>query len=519
MLDFDHYNKLKEASIVPDRIRKMYDDDGEFGKVLIEMCVPAVRVAIYAATHELEFFSDLLGKMKKAEKLAPYFHVRMDSEELFRSLCLLGDECLSCLLSELDCSDSVFNGLRDSVINQDPDAFKSVLQGWNGNFSSVTPICRLLSLELFLNDYFEEIIKEANRIDEITDLDQQNQEGVAFVRNAFGVFLRRTKVVFKDVLDDELNKRLEEIIDEILDSPHKLDEVAFDCYKDGFVMGVLAADPKAEIGTIEKAPESFFYKVLLIAYNVLATKTSISQDAKRVIEETLFVPEFETIWRQYKDSRSIDYLIEEVVPVEEMQQTPQIEEPATEEKKDTPIPEKIDSIEQEATKEEGPLYPDSRYGFIPENYFDQKIDKAHPLDHYNLVKEIQEKGVEQFFDFITYLVGEQYIENDNKQKALFAYRLTGRLRPKDDVLPTVWWSGKNNSPKELLYIIRYCVDFGSKKKFSKQMKDFFEGPDWPTEGYSTKADDADADFRQALHDMYEVCGLKYNQPKKKKKKY
>ena len=104
-----------------------------------------------------------------------------------------------------------------------------------------------------------------------------------------------------------------------------------------------------------------------------------------------------------------------------------------------------------------------------------------------------------------------HLASENMMDNLFLTRLGD-----DDLLP-IWWSGKNKSPKELLYIIRYCVDFGSKKKFSKQMKDFFEGPVWPAKNYSTIADWADTPFREALHDMYEVCGLKYNKPKKKKK--
>lgn len=365
MLDFDHYNKLKEASIVPEHIRKMFENDGELGKVLIEMCVPAVRVAIYAATHEPLLFSDLLEKMQNAKKLAPYFHIRMDSEKLYRSLSLLGDECLGRLLSELDCSDSVFNGFRNSVIYQDPDAFERVLQGWVGNSSQITPICRLLYLELFINDCFEGIIKESNRIDEITDPDQQAQEGEAFVRNVFDVIIMNFKEVFKDELDDELIKRLEKtLVDFRKDSlklateTRKIDEVAYDSFKEG----VLSVNPNAKLKVIEKAPKDYFYKMLLIAYHFLATETSISQPAKGVIREILFAPEYETIWKQYEDSNSVDYLLEEFEPIVGIQQMPQIEEPTIEE----PQPEQLSAAD-----------------------YNQVIPDALTTEHLDLIKEFE----------------------------------------------------------------------------------------------------------------------------------
>ena len=349
MLDFDHYTKLKKASIVPEHIRKMFEDDGELGKVLIEMCVPTIRVAMYAATHEPQLFSDLLEKMKNAKKLAPYFHIRMDCAKLYRSLSLLGDECLGRLLSELDCSDSVFNGLRNSVIiNQDSDAFEKVMRSWDGSFSQVTPICRLLYLELYLNDYFEWIIKEANRIDEITDIAQQYQEGAAFVKNSSGVITTMLKDVFNDKSDDELNNRLEKTFDDYIDDTLKLatealkhDEVLSINYKEEFLKGVLAVDPNVEISDIEQIPESIFYKVLLIAYHFIATETSISQPAKGVIREILFAPEYETIWKQYEDSNSVDYLLEEFEPIVGIQQMPQIEEPTIEE----PQPEQLSAAD------------------------------------------------------------------------------------------------------------------------------------------------------------------------------
>lgn len=163
------------------------------------------------------------------------------------------------------------------------------------------------------------------------------------------------------------------------------------------------------------------------------------------------------------------------------------------------------------------LYPDSPYGFIPEDYFSQKIDKANPEDHYDLKDDIQNEGEEKFAEFINYVAKCQYIENYNKTKALFAYRLTGRLRPADEDLKPIIWCGADNKPEELLYTIRYITTSNRPGMYSKLMKAFFEGPDWPSKGCSSKADDAKTEFRQTLNSIFgDVCGMKYNTKRKKR---
>lgn len=321
MIDLDHYDKLKKASIVPEHIREMFVDDSELGKVLVDIILPALRVVINAATHEPQLFSDLLDKMKDASNLSPYFHRRLVYGELFPCLCLLGEECLKCLLSELGCSDSTFNGLYDSVLNRDFDAFEKVMQGWNGSFSQITPICSLLYLEIFIDEAVERIIQEANRIEDIKDLDQQNREGNALIRNAINVFAMKVKDVLSNELDNELNKRIDKAFNENYDSqPNLNNENLFDCYKEV----VLLADPNAKVEIVDKAPRDFIYKMLLSAYDLLATETNISSPALKVIKEIMFIPEYESIWKQYEDSGSIDFIEEEIISIAETQPTPQI---------------------------------------------------------------------------------------------------------------------------------------------------------------------------------------------------
>ena len=469
MLDYNYYDNLRKASIVPEHIRKMFEDNSKTGKIYVEMYLPFIRVANYAVTNEPKLFSDLLKKMKNAKKLPPYFHRRMLYKELYRSLVLLGDECLTCLLSELDCSDLVLNGLHDSVINHDSDAFEKVMQGWDGSFSQVTPICRLLSLELFFNDAFERIVKEENRIDEITDLNQQNQEIQAFGRKVIDVFNMKAKDIFNDAFDDGSDKRLEKTFDECLDEALKfaidsreLDEVGYDFYKKGFMLVSIVADPNVEIP--EKAPKDFFYKVLLIAYGYLVTETSISRSAKRVIEETLFVPEYEAIWKQYQDLGFIDYIKKEEFNLKvKTQPTSQIEEPVKEEVKG--VPKKPQKIAQQTDKETWRL---QQY-LCREQKLDEKTKLPYCKGFKKSIVEAGDDGDRALTKFIQYLADHEYIDDNKITKNSFAYALTGRGHFRTGITKVEWHHEKDDTRKVpesvrvLLYISSNLFDSDNKK--------------------------------------------------------
>ena len=113
--------------------------------------------------------------------------------------------------------------------------------------------------------------------------------------------------------------------------------------------------------------------------------------------------------------------------------------------------------------------------------------------------------METFVSFINWLTDKGYIASDNKVKALFAYRLTGRCRPKGKELPAIEWRGKNNKPYELIYIIKSFSDRGDYKK----MRLFFHGPEWVKDRDSSYANSADSEFRRKISEFYPgVCELK-----------
>ena len=90
-------------------------------------------------------------------------------------------------------------------------------------------------------------------------------------------------------------------------------------------------------------------------------------------------------------------------------------------------------------------------------------------------------------------------ENDDETKALLAYRLTGRMRPKK--LDTIIWFKEKGEPKELYYIIKYFSP-RTQKKYSKQMKDYFENDYFGVADYSRTAEDVSDDFKDKLEDLF-----------------
>ena len=139
---------------------------------------------------------------------------------------------------------------------------------------------------------------------------------------------------------------------------------------------------------------------------------------------------------------------------------------------------------------------------LPDDFFDWQHKSNSPKEYFYMDDTFKKKGVETFVAFINWLADKSYIADDNAVKALLAYRLTGRCRPKGKELPTIEWRGKNNKPYELIYIIKSFSDRGDYKK----MRRFFIGPEWVKDRDSSYANSADSEFRKQMSEFYpEVC--------------
>ena len=503
-----------------------YENKNEEDVFSSKLLIPFCSVMYYLINKDavvfegfMEFVDDL-GEIKSIP--------RLDSNEVFETLSQLSIHNALKVLERNNFTDGTYTELKESLEGGDKRRFVTDLK--DCNTTPISPILKVLNIPRMIIQKFDvleyEVTKARFESDELLSK-WAWYKARKLLQELFG---NRIKTIGSNTIRVELPEEFEV-------------KIQFD-------------EEEEEVADTEWV--CFTYDLFFGLFSYIKGEGILDENAINVIEYIMKQSPFEERYQQHQNywknggtddefsafiTRHQDYFSDELVSemksslndndsyeeaevIEEPQSTPQFEEPASEDSQ----PERLsaadyeqtffpthNSFEQETTMKDVPLYPDSKYGFIPEDYFNQKIDNAHPDDHYELVDEIIDEGEEMFVGFVNYIAKHQYIENDNKTKALFAYRLSGRIRPNEEDIRAIPWWAPNKSPKELLYIIRYCVDKGSHKKFSVQMTDFFEGPDWPTEGYSTMADEADTNFRKALHAMYAVCGLKYTKPKKKKK--
>ena len=142
---------------------------------------------------------------------------------------------------------------------------------------------------------------------------------------------------------------------------------------------------------------------------------------------------------------------------------------------------------------------------LPDDFFGWQHKANSPKEFFYMDDAFKKQGVRTFVAFINWLANKGYIEDDNEVKTLFAYRLTGRCRPKGKELPTIEWRGKNNKPYELIYIIKSFSDRGDYKK----MRLFFHGPEWVKDRDSSYANSADSEFRRQVEMFYpSICKSK-----------
>lgn len=170
------------------------------------------------------------------------------------------------------------------------------------------------------------------------------------------------------------------------------------------------------------------------------------------------------------------------------------------------IPENLQADENNVNIAKEKLYPDSKYGFIPEDYFDELNKASGIYDEYfntELFNEhLRKDKLDEFVKLINYLGDMGYIENNNRTKAILAYRLTGLIRPSGEVIEKIDWDTSTPSRLlALLYLIRHwtrhvnpkykkCIDFFNNIK----AEDVANG--------SSKTKDAANEFQDFLNMLY-----------------
>lgn len=139
---------------------------------------------------------------------------------------------------------------------------------------------------------------------------------------------------------------------------------------------------------------------------------------------------------------------------------------------------------------------------LPADFFDWQHKSNTPREFFYMDDTLKKKGVATLVAFVDWLADKGYIAADNAVKALLAYRLTGRCRPKGEKLPVIEWHGKNGKSYELIYLVRFLSDRGDYRK----MRRFFTGPEWVKDRDSSYANSADSEFRKQMSEFFpEFC--------------
>ncbi len=191
-----------------------------------------------------------------------------------------------------------------------------------------------------------------------------------------------------------------------------------------------------------------------------------------------------------------DYLLSDWIPMEKLEALATSEEPAN--------VEVANGDNGSIVNPRGHLYPESEWGFIPDDYFELKPSdhSEEYFDREQFEEKYKAKGLDHFAELINYLAEEKgCVPNDDETKALLAYRLTGLNRPaKLKIIP---WTGitSKDSPLELYYLVKHWVVQNHKK--NPQCEKFFVGPLWIKKP-SQKVKDCNHDFQRKLKSLFDI---------------
>jgi hypothetical protein len=135
---------------------------------------------------------------------------------------------------------------------------------------------------------------------------------------------------------------------------------------------------------------------------------------------------------------------------------------------------------------------------LPDDYFAFRHESSKHAEFFDLRPDVIEAGAKHFEEFVNSLSQLGYIDSSPVVKQLFAYRFSGRMRPKK--VEPIEWHGHNGKSYELVYLVRNMTEQKS-GKYNK-MKQFFTGPEWFKSGDSSNANGADYQLKTLLHKHY-----------------
>lgn len=465
MLGIDYLEKLKEIG----KPQKAEDEKVEFlrerGDLLAqvfeeEIKQPSFNVVIYALSHETLFLKNVISgfnNLKDENNLSPYYIERMDPRELFRSLRLLESDCLWTLFEKIkDQPIMVVEGLKNAVLNNNIEAFLTILSEKGVDTEPITPICRLLYIKVRMDDlqeWMDDIEKHGFRA---SNKDELNKTAInSLLQYTIEQNQIRQNLCITKTRDSVSAYQHEQMERNIIESSSIMDTDLVS--KSGYLVETLVDGLKKEEPTFKGetlTADDFAvlqYKNFIRLYcKFLSRFPDISTCAITVIEGLIKNEAFRHIWSHYEtfDEKTADeiendlkgFLKKHSFPIDEDSQeedetptTPQIEESATEE----PQPEQLPTADSYQTPRPK-LTPEQRNiiknFYISPNYFkdtSQEEDKSRNTDDHCTITNEKFKAIDAevraktFKAFIKLLAREGCIDPTNEAMQLCAYAFTG----------------------------------------------------------------------------------------------
>ena len=141
----------------------------------------------------------------------------------------------------------------------------------------------------------------------------------------------------------------------------------------------------------------------------------------------------------------------------------------------------------------GSIAPDFH---LPDDYFSFRNESGKTEEYFGVHPDVIKAGPERFMQLIDYLADSGYIDSSTEAKNLFAYRFSGRMRPK--MVVPLEWHGRKGKSYELIYLVRNMTETTSYVK----MRQFFTGPEWVEKSDSSYSTAAEWNFRILLNKLY-----------------
>ena len=353
--------RAKAFQILADALEE--DDDALGALFTYEITLPTINVFLYALTHEPVFLKEQikhLDDLASIDELPSYYSTRLEIIELFECLKLLSPECLWLVLERLKSHHtSAIEELKNSVLqNNDPGELELILDKYEINTDPITPISKLVFVQIRIDRPLEEIHKSYEDYHE-TDDDEIPDELKELLLRVTSELGRIMEDLQPTQLSDNVGWNYLETVERTLLEDKKVTFSDLDhtfsgeTFAKNHAKSIKKEHPEFDENgyTIEEFLD-YKYRMTLLRYCVFVRNFScLSTYAKVELEKLLKNKHYEPIWSEFNefDDNAIEILekgidefskkhgllvdgADETAGEEKgMQPTPQIEDPSAQE--------------------------------------------------------------------------------------------------------------------------------------------------------------------------------------------